>query len=223
MPTAAEFAAAYAKATRESSKEPLFQEISKALKSRTKGEADFISIVLNTKLRGSDSRVVEDAVRIAFGDDLNRSRYPDAKFGEIPVEVKHTTSGFGKLPTDTYGLTETDGKWYLFVKGSIDRKKRENMGAWLMRSDHLYRCINEINPIDKDAIIPGSENAVEQIEAQIDLIQASLANAINRRAQGLSRDVGTMSLPNKVGPNRIRFDIKFESLLRSVISGVLND
>ena len=195
--------------------------------------AKTVSIKLNTNKRGSDSRVVEDAVREKFNDDLKRIRQPDAMFGKIPVEVKHTTSGFGKLPTDSYGLTRTTEKWYLFVKGSVDRVQDEPFTAFLMRSDELYneilllvRGTNQV-PLfnDLESIDPASGNALREIEKEIDDIKGSLSLAILKKAKGEIRgtDDGSMSITKRVGLNRVRFDIKFESKLREIIAGYIND
>jgi len=193
------------------------------------------SIKLNTNKKGSDSRVVEDAVREKFKDNLGRSRYPDALFGAIPVEVKHTTSGFGKLPTDSYGLTRTDKKWYLFVKGSVDRVENENFTAWLMRSDSLYQEMTlllrgtsqgSLFPHqDLNSIDPMSDDALVNIEKEIKDIASSLSTSILRKARGEAEksESETMSLSKRVGINRIRFDVKFESKLRKIISDIIND
>jgi hypothetical protein len=227
MPKAENFVSAFSKATKDSSGDPIFQKMIKALRGKLSESGDFLSISLDTSRGGKDDRVIEDAVRAAFNDDLGRARYPDALFEGIPVEIKHTTSGFRKLPTDSYGLTNTADKWYLFVKGTdrIKRKRGHRFGAWLMRSDHLLNRVNEISPTPEDAIIPSSETAADEIRGQIHDLEGTLANIIRDRALGKvrSKNDGSMSLARRVGSNRVRFDIKFESLLREIISDMIKD
>lgn len=233
MPSAREFALAFERATARSSNYDEFGSMIRSLGGEPSAGAKTVSIKLNTNKRGSDSRVVEDAVREKFNDDLKRIRQPDAMFGKIPVEVKHTTSGFGKLPTDSYGLTRTTEKWYLFVKGSVDRVQDEPFTAFLMRSDELYneillliRGTNQV-PLfnDLESIDPASGNALREIEKEIDDIKGSLSLAILKKAKGEIRgtDDGSMSITKRVGLNRVRFDIKFESKLREIIAGYIND
>ena len=233
MPSAREFALAFERATARSSNYDEFGSMIRSLGGEPNAGAKTVSIKLNTNKRGSDSRVVEDAVREKFNDDLKRIRQPDAMFGKIPVEVKHTTSGFGKLPTDSYGLTRTTEKWYLFVKGSVDRVQDEPFTAFLMRSDELYneilllvRGTNQV-PLfnDLESIDPASGNALREIEKEIDDIKGSLSLASLTKAKGEIRgtDDGSMSITKRVGLNRVRFDIKFESKLREIIAGYIND
>lgn len=235
MPSAKDFIRAFEHATERSSNYDEFKSMMQSLGGSLNPDSKSVSIKLDTNRKGSDSRVVEDAVREKFGDNLKRNRYPDAMFGEIPVEVKHTTSGFGKLPTDSYGLTNTDKKWYLFVKGSIDRVKDESFTAWLMRSDELYREMmllllgtNQASLFphkDLGAIDPQSGTALEDIEKEIGNITRSLSLSILRKAKGQSEKdaTETMSLSKRVGINRVRFDIKFESKLRKIITDIIND
>lgn len=233
MPSAGEFVRAFERATERSSNYDEFGSMIRSLGGEPSAGAKTVSIKLNTNKRGSDSRVVEDAVREKFNDDLKRIRQPDALFGKIPVEVKHTTSGFGKLPTDSYGLTSTTEKWYLFVKGSVKRAESEPFSAFLMRSDELYneirllvRGTNQV-PLfnDLESIDPASDNALREIEKEIDDIKGSLSQAILKKAKGEIRgtDDGSMSITKRVGLNRVRFDIKFESKLREIIAGYIND
>lgn len=233
MPSTRDFALAFERATARSSNYDEFGSMIRSLGGEPSAGAKTVSIKLNTNKRGSDSRVVEDAVREKFNDDLKRIRQPDAMFGKIPVEVKHTTSGFGKLPTDSYGLTRTTEKWYLFVKGSVDRVQDEPFTAFLMRSDELYneivlliRGTNQV-PLfnDLESIDPASGNALREIEKEIDDIKGSLSLAILKKAKGEIRgkDDGSMSITKRVGLNRVRFDIKFESKLREIIAGYIND
>jgi hypothetical protein len=184
------------------------------------------NIFLDTRGTGDNTRVVEDALRVKLGDDPNRERYPDVVFGNVTIEVKQTTSGFGKLPTDTYGLTTNPDKWYIFLKGSVSRKKRNPFIAWIMRSDHLHNSVSAlVSPPGTNAIIPGSPAAVNDIASEIVTMSQTLASIINDRASGGRGKPapGDLSIPRRVGLNRVRFDIKFETLLRKTISEILKD
>jgi len=235
MPAAKDFIKAFERATERSSKQSVFNDMVAALGGTLNGGGTSISANLDTRGKGSDSRVVEDAIRKKFKDSLSRSRYPDAYFGEIPVEVKHTTSGFGKIPTDSYGIVDTDGKWYLYAKGSVDRTENDQFTIWLMRSDELYTEVLMLlqgtsqAPLFRNlpnSIDPSSGSALEDISKEIQDITASLSTAILRKARGDSKkavegDETSMSLHKRVGLNRVRFDVKFESLLRRTIASML--
>ncbi len=241
MPTATQFFEAFRQAAKNSSTEPLFQDMLGALGGTLSDDGKSIEATLDTSGRGSDSRVVEDAVRKKFNDDLKRSRYPDAYFQGVPIEVKHTTSGFGKIPTDSYGLVDTDKKWYLYVKGDVNRTERDEFTILLMRSDHLYtEVLTLLNPsgssqrqlfrVPPGNINPTSQDALKDISDEIDKIKSSLSAAILRRAKGDAEKPGkssgeetSMSLLKGVGLNRVRFDIKFESLLKQTILEILRD
>jgi hypothetical protein len=228
------FLDAFDEASEQSSNDETFKKISAALKATPSGKN--LKIKLNTNKKGwSDSRIIEDAVREALGDSLQRGRTPDVLFGNIPIEVKHKTSSFNGLPTDSYGLTRTPNKWYLFVKGPIDKVPDQEMEAWLMRSDVLYDQmvpllstsgqISLFTGVADSSIDPSSPKALEQIKKEIESISDELSSAILRKAQGDYREKQgeKMSLNRKIGLQRVRFDVKFESLLRKTISETLKD
>ena len=227
MPSKNDFIAAFEKATELSSQDKMFGAIVSALSGRTMREGAGIvvdNIFLNTRGAGDNTRVVEDALRVKMGDDPNRERYRDVVFRDVTIEVKQTTSGFGKLPTDTYGLTTGTDKWYIFLKGPVTRRVKNHFKAWIMRSDHLHSSVSSLTA-SANAIIPGSPTAVNDIASEIVTMSQALASIINDRASGErgKRAPGTLSIPRRVGLNRVRFDIKFESLLRKTISEILKD
>ena len=63
--------------------------------------------------------------------------------------------------------------------------------------------------------------ALSQIKSDIKNIENDLRNAIWNKATGDSLPVGSMSLARRVGLNRVRFDLKFESTLRDAIREIL--
>jgi hypothetical protein len=227
MPSKNDFIAAFEKATELSSQDNMFGEIVKALRGKTTPEGVGLvvyNISLDTRGTGDNTRVVEDALRVKLGDDPNRERYRDVVFKNVTIEVKQTTSGFGKLPTDTYGLTTGTEKWYIFLKGPVTRRAKNLFKAWIMRSDHLHSSVSSLNT-GVNVIIPGSPTAVNDIASEIVKMSQALASIINARASGdRGKPVrGELSIPRRIGLNRVRFDIKFETLLRKTISEILED
>jgi hypothetical protein len=177
-----------------------------------------------------NDHIMDAAVRDALGD-MRRGkgeRSPDAKFEGLPIEVKHSTEGFTKLPTDSRALRNTDKKWYLFLQGEIKVDRPGQYMCWLMRSDALYRQVSdslrEKNSLFLPTIDPDDPEAAEKIENEIRSISADLARAILQKSiadEKIKLKTDTMSLRKNIGVNRVRFDIKFESLLRDVVSSML--
>jgi hypothetical protein len=212
-----------------------------ALKGNFISGKGMLQISLDTKLNGQDSRIIEDAVRNKFNDSLKRRRSPDAVFmdgeSEVPVEVKFSSKRFKKLPSDYSNLIDTPNKWYLYIYGDINRDENDSFTAWLMRSDELFRQMDLLykNPqvaLFPDYVTPGSINpksptALDDIAAEIKKIERYLAQKIIERSvekmDNPSEETGSMSLERRVNGRRVRFDIKFESLLRNVISDILKD
>lgn len=183
------------------------------------------------RIRKND-HIMDAAVRDAIGDKRrgDGERSPDAMFKRLPVEVKHSTEGFTKLPTDSRALRSTDKKWYLFLQGDIKVDQPGQYMCWLMRSDALYRQVSD-SLREKSAFVlptidPDSPNAESEIENEIKLISSDLARAILQKSspdEKIKLTTDTMSLKKNIGVNRVRFDIKFESLLRDVVSSMLRD
>jgi len=246
MPSAKQFINSFTRAAVSSSNHTFFNDMKSALGGNFISGNGVMNITLDTNLKGADSRVIEDAVRIKFNDSLDRGRYPDAIFvaslkdnepAEIPVEVKFTSSGFTKLPTDSRNLIDTQKKWYLFIHGDIKRAQNDSFVAWLMRSDELYR---EMELLQKDSqtplfpeqppprsIDPKSPTALDDIADEIHKIERFLAQKIVERSveelDNPGEERGSMSLARRVNGRRVRFDIKFESLIRKTISEILKD
>jgi hypothetical protein len=197
------------------------------------------SIKLDTSgLKGAAYDIVEKAVRRAF-NDKRTEHHPDAKFNGIEVEVKHKPKTFDSFPTDSYGLNDREDKWYLFVMGEVDGTPTNAFTAWLMRSKEIFYEVMVLRnhiPAELQSggigpqhsrlyINPNSSDAIAEIEAQINSISKKLAANVLNKSQGKSRvtDDPGMSLGVPVGANRIRFEIKFESLLKSYIGEIIND
>ena len=241
MPTAEQFVKAFTKATSLSSDYPFFENMKNALGGSFISGNGLLQIVLDTKLKGTYSRIIEDAVRNKFNDSLKRGRSPDAIFNtgeiEIPVEVKFSSVSFTKLPSDYRNLIDTPNKWYLFIFGDINHSQNDNFTAWLMRSDELFHQMDLLNKNPQEALFPDyvnpgsidpkSPTALNDIAVEINKIERYLAQKIIERSvekmDNASEERGSMSLERRVNGRRVRFDIKFESLLRNVISDILKD
>jgi hypothetical protein len=171
-------------------------------------------------------------MRAIFGD--NRAKRAKGKgrvdvvVGDIDVEVKYARNGFDGLATDSQALRQRTDKWYMYVKGDIGiGVPCENM-IWLMRADKLYDAVYEdrggiSTSIDTHMTDPEGKKiqALAQIRADIQDVETSLRNAIWNKATGDNLPVKSMSLGHRIGLNRVRFDIKFESLIRSTIREIL--
>lgn len=241
MPSARQFNDAFTRAAASSSNHEFFDDMKSSLGGSFISGPGQMQITLDTNLKGSDSRIIEDAVRNKFNDSLKRGRKIDAFFVKagvkIPVEIKFTSSYFTKLPTDSNNLIDTTKKWYLFVLGDINRAQNDSFIAWLMRSDELYREMELLykdsqkpmfpSHVTQDSIDPKSASALDDISAEIHKIERFLAQKIVERSveeMDISyEERGSMSLERKVNNRRVRFDIKFETLLRNTISEVLKD
>jgi len=188
-----------------------------------------------SNLKGAEYDIVENAVRRAF-KDKRTDHHPDAIFNGTEVEVKHKPRMFTSFPTDSYGLSDRTDKWYLFVMGSVDGTETNEFSAWLMRSRELFfevmtrrgyltPSVQTGDGVGKIYIDPNAPTAIEEIQSQIEDIKGALATSIVKKARGGVRGPNdpSMSLALPVGANRIRVEIKFESLLRKTISEILKD
>jgi len=236
--TADEWISSFSKATNDSQlQDPgLFDSMMQSLSGSKSGR--FWQIQLDTSgLRGAEYAIVESAVRRAFNDKRS-DHHPDAIFNGVEVEVKHKPKVFTSFPNDSYGLSDRTDKWYLFVMGSVDGTKSNTFSAWLMRSKELFLEVmirrGHMTPgaqtghgqqYSKLYIDPNSSTALEEIESQIEEIKKSLAASIVKKAKGVSRksEDPSMSLSLPIGANRVRFEIKFESLLKSYVGEIIND
>jgi len=205
-------------------------------------KAGFLEIKLNTNgLNGADYAVVERAVRRAFNDNRSAS-HPDSIFTlnnrEIEVEVKHSSQKIDDYPSDSRGLNDRTDKWYIYVMGTVDGTNQNVFSAWLMRSKELFvevmnrrgfmsnqQSFNSMSAPVRGYIDTNQSTAEAEIEREIHNIAANLAHSVLLR----SKDVGrtskdpSMSLGLPVMANRVRLEIKFESLLRKTISEILED
>ena len=235
MARAADFNDLLKKAHVASSDVDFFGEIANALKASSSSTAGFqIRIKAPNKII-SPSTLIEDAVREAF-DDKRKGRSPDALFttsagSKIPVEVKYRADRFKDVPTDSQGVKDITYKWYLLVSGDIQLGGEGSYDAYLMRSDHYRNAINsfktsssKFDEADLPSINPLGVAALQEIERAIDDIKGDLARAVLRKSGGPQEFDGSrprMSLPRRVGVSRVRFDIKFESLIRSYVKEIL--
>lgn len=207
-------------------------------------KSGFLEIELDTSgLKGADYDVVELAVRRAF-NDRRTDHHPDAIFtlnGKgIEVEVKHSPQVISVYRTDSRGLNDRTDKWYVYVMGDVDGTIQNQFRAWLMRSKELFvevmtrrgfmapqnqQSLGSMSSAAKSYIDTNQPTALKDIEAQIHDIEGKLAKAVLLRSKDIGRSSGdpSMSLVLPVMANRVRFEIKFESLLRKTISKMIKD
>ena len=221
------------KAQQESSKDELFSSIAAALGAGPLGPTG-MQVRLTAPKSYNASRMMEDAVRAAF-NDKRKERHPDAMFnGKVPVEVKHRPDGFRDVPSDSYAVKDITDKWYILLSNPIVADVPHDYDAFLLRSDHFRKIIDifkrsssKFDEADLPSINPDGPRAVSEIESAINDIAKDLALAIMRKSskKEFETEKGRprTSLSKRVGVNRVRFDIKFESLLRDVVSSMLKE
>jgi len=188
----------------------------------TDGSVD-INLSCRTQQTTGDS--VEDAIRNVFFD-VRKARKLHGRSdlvvdGKI-IEIKYTRDQFTGLATDSQALKVDPKKWYLYVAGDIPRAGQAGaMKAWFISSEDLYNAVSQTR--SHPSINPSSPTALAEIESEIDTIKGQLAQAIYNRSI-TSQDEATptqMTLDKSVGVNRVRFDIKFEGLLRAYVREML--
>jgi hypothetical protein len=192
------------------------------------------SIPLTCNLQQTTGDAIEAALRKIFGDNLDtRARGKgriDVVFGGVDIEVKYSRNGFNSLATDSQALRSRTDKWYMYVKGDVGINTECINQVWLMRSDKLYRVMEEDRGVDSTAVNTSINlsldkrkriMALAQIKSDIKSIENDLRNAIWNKATGDSLPVSSMSLSRRVGLNRVRFDLKFETALRDTIREIL--
>lgn len=206
-----------------SSRDPAYDRMMRSLHGETLSTGT-ARIILRVPRAHADFRAVEDSVRAAFGD-LRSSRTPDARFENNEIEVKYRPNGFNEVPSDSKGIKDVTNVWYILVSGPIVINRESPYDAYLIRSDEYRAAVDsfkrsseKFDEADLPSINPDSPNALADIRSAIDAISDDLARAIiSKSKKGGSADGKTkgprMSLIQRVGANRVRFDIKFESLL----------
>jgi len=194
-----------------------------------------IKVELECNLQQTTGDVVEAALRSKFGDrkeDRKKDKKKvDVVFGGIDIEVKYKREGFKGLATDSQSLRKRDDKWYIYAKGDIAIGCKSGYDIWVMRADHFYDAMEKDRTIDATKIIkiPAKPTPQEKLDAitliynEIEKIQSQLANAIWNKAvdKDFREDVTDMGLDKRVNLNRVRFDIKFESLIRAYVRETL--
>jgi hypothetical protein len=171
---------------------------------------------------------IETGFRKKFNDNIaakNRPKNHDVVFDGKELEIKFSKKGFAKLATDSRALRPSVNKWYLYTKGEIKTNQNANYDVWIISAESLFNELEEDRAgggmidikIDKNR---KEEDVLGEIKKDIEALVPGLAKAILNKATGeTSRQ--KMTLSNKVGINKVRFDIKFETLLRSCIKEIL--
>jgi hypothetical protein len=189
------------------------------------------TINLVCRLQQTTGDSVEDAIRHVFFDIRKARKFhgrADLVVGNKIIEIKYSRSGFSSLATDSQALKPIENKWYLYVAGDVSMNKAGQLRAWFINSIDLYEALKPlasaggVAPIDI-ANPDQRDRALSEIENEIDQIKGELARAIlNKSMSGPEDDqMPHMSLQRRVGVNRVRFDLKFEALLRDYVSEIL--
>lgn len=223
MPRSEDFNRYLQVAQENSRQDPAFDGMMAKLQGRVSTSAP-ARIILTVRRAHADFRAMEDAVRAAFGD-VRKSRTPDARFEGNDVEVKYRPGSFTDVPSDSYGIKDNTSNWYILVSGPIVIDRESSYNAYLIRSDEyraavdsFKRASKKFDEADLPSINPDSSRALADIRSAIVAISDDLARAIIAKSgkaspEGVKAPRPRMSLPQRVGVNRVRFDIKFESLL----------
>jgi hypothetical protein len=199
------------------------------------GASDIPAVIpLTCNLQQTTGDAIEAALRKIFGDNLDarakgKGRI-DVIFDGLDIEVKYSRNGFNGLATDSQALRSRTDKWYMYVKGDVGIGVPCNNQIWLMRADKLHWVMRQDRGVDSTSINTSIDlssdkrkkiMALSQIKSDIKNIENDLRNAIWNKATGDNLPVGSMSLARRVGLNRVRFDLKFESTLRDAIREIL--
>jgi hypothetical protein len=178
---------------------------------------------------------VERAIREKVGDDLARSSMVDVLIDGNEIEVTHTAGKTESMKTGSRGLTKDTNKWYLFVEGGVKYGESKKYTAWLVRSDKLSAEIDKTpagKKIDVDdpdgefgvddfdfVFVEKYDNAIKEIEAEIDKIKRHLARQIYYKSRGMPKapyaparpgERNSMTLEKQVGGSSVRLEPKFE-------------
>lgn len=190
-----------------------------------------VNLVCNIQQTTGD--VIESALRKKFGDKKEarekENHNVDLIFNNTIFEVKYKREGFKGLATDSQSLRKRADKWYIYVKGEIQLDREQEHEMWITRSDKLYDAIRQEREIlDVPTLeIPASyddntrSQLIADIQKQIHDIEYNLAVAVWNKATGDQAPVNTMGLEKRIGLNRVRFDLKFEQLIRAYVREIL--
>jgi hypothetical protein len=173
---------------------------------------------------------IETGFRKKFNDNIaakNRPKNHDVVFDGKELEIKFSKKGFAKLATDSRALRPSVNKWYLYTKGEIKTNQNANYNVWIISAESLFNELEEdragggmIDIENENGEEKEEKDVLGEIQKEIEALVPGLAQAIFNKATGkTSRQ--KMTLSKKVGINKVRFDIKFETLLRSCIKEIL--
>lgn len=184
-----------------------------------------MSVNLVCNIQQTTGDVIEAALRKVLGDDKDAAGRPhnvDVIFAGTPIEVKYSRVKFNKLATDSQSLRRRDDKWYIYARGDIGIGDACKYDIWLMRADALYDAVKAYRNISDGDVM--QTPSIDEIEKEIQLITRNLATAIWNKSTGekvpIDKGAG-MSLGKRIGLNRVRFDLKFEGLLRAYVKEIL--
>lgn len=216
--------------TKQSSVDPFFNDFLAAVGGQfdeAKGQIIFDLDLKEAKSVSSD-HPVEEAIRIKVGDFRKRSKdgesnkkktaeksRVDVIFKGKEIECKHSKDKHERIPTDYVGVKNTQDKWYLLSEGSVFGDST-TLSCFFYRSDFYYEMMKR-RVEGKNAIDIDSSKAIAEIEDEILSLTTDLAKAILHKAKGTQGKSGyKMTLSRPIGLNKVRFDLKFEGLIREI-------
>jgi hypothetical protein len=207
--------------TRQSSADPFFNDFVSAVGGQyddTEGKI-YLELDLKQARETNSAHIVEEALRIKLGDSLDK-RHSDKKrvdviFNGKEIECKHSITKHKSAPIDYVGIKKSQDKWYLLSEGSITGDST-SLSCFFYRSDFYYEIMKK-RVEGKNAIDIDSSKAIAEIEDEILSLTTDLATAILHKAKGNQGKSGSkMTLSRPVGLNKVRFDLKFERLIREL-------
>ena len=179
-----------------------------------------INLDLRQAREATSAHIVEEAIRIKIGDAIE-SRPKDKKrvdvfFNGKEIECKHSLEKHKRAPIDYVGIKKSQDKWYLLSEGPIIGDST-TLSCFFYRSDFYYEMMKK-NVEGKNSIDIDSSNALAEIEDEILSLTTDLAQAILHKAKGnQGRSGSRMTLSRLIGLNKVRFDLKFERIIKEYI------
>ena len=207
--------------TRKSSSDPFFNDFVAAVDGQY-DEAEgkiYFELDLKQARETNSAHIVEEALRIKLGDSLDKrasdKKRVDVIFNGKEIECKHSVTKHKSPPIDYVGIKKSQDKWYLLSEGSITGDLTR-LSCFFYRSDFYYEIMKK--RVDgKNAIDIDSSKALAEIEDEILSLTTDLATAILHKAKGNQGKSGSkMTLSRPIGLNKVRFDLKFERLIREI-------
>lgn len=160
-------------------------------------------------------KTVERAIR-SIVNDTRTDRDPDVLIDGKEVEVKYRQKKSDSYRTDSrahvINPNARSDKYYLYLTGTDPT----SLDAFLINADDMYAV--------RKSLLVGENTGIEPNKAAIaDLIRSKaddLAAAIEAKFSGKHDGEASLSL-GLIGVDKVRFDVKFEQLIRKTVREIL--